>query len=84
MFLQNEYEWSGAVRYSVWGGNGGRGSVDMVAVMSSQLRFCGWDVAEKTATVPDAAVYNLDEADVEGQRKRFELYNEVRRGSAVR
>ena len=27
--------------------------------------------------VPPVAVYNLDEADVEGQRKRFDLYNEV-------
>lgn len=28
--------------------------------------------------MPPLAVYNLDEADVEGQRKRFDLYDEVR------
>ncbi len=26
---------------------------------------------------PSATVYNLDEADVEGQRQRFELYDKV-------
>lgn len=35
------------------------------------------------AFMPPLAVYNLDEADVEGQRKRFDLYDEVRHYSAA-
>lgn len=89
MFLQNEYEMSGEQLAAAFphrtlahatlllGLAKQSLAPSLAAPSGAPLRPLQLARYASNLLIRFAAVYNLDEADVEGQRKRFDLYDEV-------